>query len=29
MRLLERLGFDGIWMGERIGRVDCPVPDVL
>jgi alkanesulfonate monooxygenase SsuD/methylene tetrahydromethanopterin reductase-like flavin-dependent oxidoreductase (luciferase family) len=28
-QLLERLGFDGIWMGESIGRVEWPVPDVL
>lgn len=28
-QLLERLGFDGIWMGESIGRVAWPVPDVL
>jgi alkanesulfonate monooxygenase SsuD/methylene tetrahydromethanopterin reductase-like flavin-dependent oxidoreductase (luciferase family) len=28
-RLVERVGFDGIWMGETIGRVTWPSPDVL
>jgi alkanesulfonate monooxygenase SsuD/methylene tetrahydromethanopterin reductase-like flavin-dependent oxidoreductase (luciferase family) len=27
--LLERLGFDGIWLGESIGRTRWPVPDPL
>ena len=28
-RLIERLGFDGIWLGDSIGRVGWPVPDPL
>jgi alkanesulfonate monooxygenase SsuD/methylene tetrahydromethanopterin reductase-like flavin-dependent oxidoreductase (luciferase family) len=28
-RLIERLGFDGIWLGDTIGRVEWPVPDPL
>src|SRR5688500_5380032 len=28
-RLVERLGFDGIWLGDSIARVDWPVPDPL
>ena len=28
-QLIERLGFDGIWMGDSVSRVEWPVPDVL
>jgi len=28
-QLIERIGFDGIWIGETIGRVEWPAPDVL
>jgi alkanesulfonate monooxygenase SsuD/methylene tetrahydromethanopterin reductase-like flavin-dependent oxidoreductase (luciferase family) len=28
-RLIERLGFDGIWVGDSIGRVTWPIPDAL
>jgi alkanesulfonate monooxygenase SsuD/methylene tetrahydromethanopterin reductase-like flavin-dependent oxidoreductase (luciferase family) len=28
-RLVERLGFDGIWIGDSVGRVNWPVPDPL
>jgi alkanesulfonate monooxygenase SsuD/methylene tetrahydromethanopterin reductase-like flavin-dependent oxidoreductase (luciferase family) len=28
-QLIERVGFDGIWIGESIGRVEWPAPDVL
>ena len=28
-RLLERIGFDGIWFGDSIGRVQTPRPDSL
>ena len=28
-RLIERLGFDGIWLGDTVGRVAWPVPDAL
>lgn len=28
-QLIERTGFDGIWIGESIGRATFPVPDVL
>jgi alkanesulfonate monooxygenase SsuD/methylene tetrahydromethanopterin reductase-like flavin-dependent oxidoreductase (luciferase family) len=28
-QLIERVGFDGIWIGETIGRVEWPAPDVL
>jgi alkanesulfonate monooxygenase SsuD/methylene tetrahydromethanopterin reductase-like flavin-dependent oxidoreductase (luciferase family) len=28
-RLIERLGFDGIWLGDSVGRVGWPVPDPL
>jgi alkanesulfonate monooxygenase SsuD/methylene tetrahydromethanopterin reductase-like flavin-dependent oxidoreductase (luciferase family) len=28
-RLIERLGFDGIWFGDSIGRVKTPRPDNL
>jgi alkanesulfonate monooxygenase SsuD/methylene tetrahydromethanopterin reductase-like flavin-dependent oxidoreductase (luciferase family) len=28
-RLIERLGFDGIWLGDSVGRVQWPVPDPL
>jgi alkanesulfonate monooxygenase SsuD/methylene tetrahydromethanopterin reductase-like flavin-dependent oxidoreductase (luciferase family) len=27
--LIERLGFDGIWLGDSVGRVQWPVPDPL
>jgi alkanesulfonate monooxygenase SsuD/methylene tetrahydromethanopterin reductase-like flavin-dependent oxidoreductase (luciferase family) len=28
-QLIERLGFDGIWLGDSVGRVNWPVPDPL
>src|SRR5579859_5103010 len=28
-RVIEQLGFDGIWVGDSVGRVDWPVPDPL
>jgi alkanesulfonate monooxygenase SsuD/methylene tetrahydromethanopterin reductase-like flavin-dependent oxidoreductase (luciferase family) len=28
-RLIERVGFDGIWFGDSIGRVQTPRPDSL
>jgi alkanesulfonate monooxygenase SsuD/methylene tetrahydromethanopterin reductase-like flavin-dependent oxidoreductase (luciferase family) len=28
-RLIEQVGFDGIWLGESIGRLSGPRPDVL
>ena len=28
-RVLERLGFDGIWVGDSIGRASWPIPDAL
>ena len=28
-RLIERLGFDGIWVGDTVGRVEWPVGDAL
>jgi alkanesulfonate monooxygenase SsuD/methylene tetrahydromethanopterin reductase-like flavin-dependent oxidoreductase (luciferase family) len=28
-QLIERLGFDGIWLGDSIGRANWPVPDPL
>jgi alkanesulfonate monooxygenase SsuD/methylene tetrahydromethanopterin reductase-like flavin-dependent oxidoreductase (luciferase family) len=28
-RLIEQIGFDGIWLGDSVGRVDWPVPDPL
>jgi alkanesulfonate monooxygenase SsuD/methylene tetrahydromethanopterin reductase-like flavin-dependent oxidoreductase (luciferase family) len=28
-RLLERIGFDGIWVGDSVGRANWPVPDPL
>ena len=28
-QLIERLGFDGIWLGDSVGRVGWPVPDPL
>jgi len=28
-RLIERVGFDGIWIGESIGRAVTARPDVL
>jgi alkanesulfonate monooxygenase SsuD/methylene tetrahydromethanopterin reductase-like flavin-dependent oxidoreductase (luciferase family) len=27
--LLEKIGFDGIWLGDSVGRVRWPVPDPL
>src|SRR5579864_8489903 len=27
--LIERIGFDGIWIGDSVGRVKWPVPDPL
>jgi alkanesulfonate monooxygenase SsuD/methylene tetrahydromethanopterin reductase-like flavin-dependent oxidoreductase (luciferase family) len=27
--LIERLGFDGIWLGDSVGRMQWPVPDPL
>ena len=27
--LIERVGFDGIWVGDSVGRVQWPVPDTL
>src|SRR4051812_45731588 len=27
--LIERTGFDGIWLGDSVGRVSWPVPDTL
>ena len=28
-RLIERVGFDGIWLGDSVGRARWPVPDPL
>jgi alkanesulfonate monooxygenase SsuD/methylene tetrahydromethanopterin reductase-like flavin-dependent oxidoreductase (luciferase family) len=28
-QLIERIGFDGIWFGDSIGRVRTPRPDTL
>ena len=28
-QLIERLGFDGIWLGDSVGRAKWPVPDPL
>jgi alkanesulfonate monooxygenase SsuD/methylene tetrahydromethanopterin reductase-like flavin-dependent oxidoreductase (luciferase family) len=28
-QLIERLGFDGIWLGDSVGRARWPVPDPL
>jgi alkanesulfonate monooxygenase SsuD/methylene tetrahydromethanopterin reductase-like flavin-dependent oxidoreductase (luciferase family) len=28
-RLIERVGFDGIWMGDTVGRQRTPTPDTL
>jgi alkanesulfonate monooxygenase SsuD/methylene tetrahydromethanopterin reductase-like flavin-dependent oxidoreductase (luciferase family) len=28
-RLIEEIGFDGIWVGDSVGRVDWPIPDGL
>jgi alkanesulfonate monooxygenase SsuD/methylene tetrahydromethanopterin reductase-like flavin-dependent oxidoreductase (luciferase family) len=28
-KVIERVGFDGIWMGDSVGRVPRAVPDVL
>jgi alkanesulfonate monooxygenase SsuD/methylene tetrahydromethanopterin reductase-like flavin-dependent oxidoreductase (luciferase family) len=28
-QVIERLGFDGIWLGDSVGRVRWPVPDPL
>src|SRR5215471_6453680 len=28
-KVIERVGFDGIWIGESIGRASWPAPDVL
>ncbi|MBV9132289.1 MAG: LLM class flavin-dependent oxidoreductase [Chloroflexi bacterium] len=28
-QVIERLGFDGIWLGDSVGRVIWPVPDPL
>ncbi len=28
-QLIERIGFDGIWMGDSVGRASFPVPDPL
>lgn len=28
-QVIERIGFDGIWLGDSIGRVKWPVPDPL
>jgi alkanesulfonate monooxygenase SsuD/methylene tetrahydromethanopterin reductase-like flavin-dependent oxidoreductase (luciferase family) len=28
-QLIERLGFDGIWLGDSVGRASWPVPDPL
>jgi len=28
-QLIERLGFDGIWVGDSVGRANWPVPDPL
>jgi len=28
-RLIEGIGFDGIWVGDSVGRVEWPVPDPL
>jgi len=27
--LIERIGFDGIWVGDSVGRANRPVPDTL
>jgi alkanesulfonate monooxygenase SsuD/methylene tetrahydromethanopterin reductase-like flavin-dependent oxidoreductase (luciferase family) len=28
-KVIERVGFDGIWMGDSVGRATRPVPDIL
>jgi alkanesulfonate monooxygenase SsuD/methylene tetrahydromethanopterin reductase-like flavin-dependent oxidoreductase (luciferase family) len=28
-QVIERIGFDGIWLGDSVGRVKWPVPDPL
>jgi alkanesulfonate monooxygenase SsuD/methylene tetrahydromethanopterin reductase-like flavin-dependent oxidoreductase (luciferase family) len=28
-KLIERIGFDGIWLGDSVGRMQFPVPDSL
>src|SRR5579862_9088686 len=28
-RLIEQIGFDGIWLGDSVGRASWPVPDTL
>jgi alkanesulfonate monooxygenase SsuD/methylene tetrahydromethanopterin reductase-like flavin-dependent oxidoreductase (luciferase family) len=28
-QLIERVGFDGVWMGDSVGRVSTPTPDLL
>lgn len=28
-QLIERIGFDGIWLGDSVGRANWPVPDPL